>query len=364
MAARWPEPSLSMSVRALPCASTWYLQHLYMQASTRALQYKPRGMHVHVRTAQQAPGLLQGSSTCLKVLESACRRRDAELVLLHAPESAAVPLLLCFCCNVRSYWPGSLGSPLHALPALCYPPKRANLSQLQAPRDRTVRGVLHPWQPANLTLAWPSRCHCQVPWGVATFARSNLSSFDFSASKGGCSSPQPITITISIEPIAARRLSLSSFFLFSSCPKPSPFCFLVRQLFLLLLSRRCLSAQQAFCSAFVVPPFPSAFAVFEPSSTCFLFSLFTTLGVALYCTYADVSDCIVSVLCIYLSFFLFTSCYFHYLVTGSARKLYFFFNLSFSPSEPVVPQSPSSTSKVITLIRTTDICTTPMCLRS
>lgn len=261
------------------------------------------------------------------------RRRDAELVLLHAPESAAVPLLLCFCCNVRrSYWPGSLGSPLHALPAICYPPERANLSQLQAPRDRTVRGVLHPWQPANLTLAWPSRCHCQVPWGVATFARSNLSSFDFSASKGGCSSPQPITITISIEPIAARRLSLSSFFLsFFFVPKAFPLLLLGSPAFFLLLSRRCLSAQQAFCSAFVVPPFPSAFAVFEPSSTCFLFSLFITLDVALYCTYADVSDCIVSVLCIYLSFFLFTSCYFHYLVTGSARKLYFFLTCHFLP---------------------------------
>lgn len=194
--------------------------------------------------------------------------------------------------------------------------------------------MLHPWQPANLTLAKPSRCHCQVPgalcavpWGgVVTFARSSLSSFDFSAFKGGCSSPQPITVTTNIEPIAARRLSLSSFFLFFFfVPKASPpFCFLVRQLFSASF------APLSLCSASILQrlrraPFPSAFAVFEPSSTCFLFSLFTTLGVALYCTYADVPDCIVSVLCIYLSFFLFTCCFFYYLVTGSARKLYLFF---------------------------------------
>lgn len=102
-----------------------------------------------------------------------------------------------------------------------------------------------------------------------------------------------------------------------------PFCFLVRQLFSSSF------APLSLCSASILQrlrraPFPSAFAVFEPSSTCFLFSLFTTLCVALYCTYANVSDCIVSVLCIYLSFFLFTSCFFYYLVTGSARKLYFF----------------------------------------
>lgn len=215
------------------------------------------------------------------------------------------------------------------------PPNRLpNLSQLQAPRDRTVRGMLHPWQPANLTLAKPSRCHCQVPgalcavpWGAwslslapvslpSTFLPPRVAALLLSPSPSPPSNPLRLV----------DFHSLLFFFSSSSCPKPSPphsASWFAN--FFLLLSRRCLSAQQAFCSAFAVPPFPSAFAVFEPSSTCFLFSLFTTLSVALYCTYADVPDCIVSVLCIYLSFFLFTCCFFYYLVTGSARKLYFFF---------------------------------------
>lgn len=233
--------------------------------------------------------------------------------------------------------------------------------------------MLHPWQPANLTLAKPSRCHCQVPgalcavpWGRGHFR--SLQSFFlrlfclqgwllFSSAhhhhhqhRTHCGSSTFTLFFFSFLLLRAQSLPPHSASWFAS--------------FFLLLSRRCLSAQQAFCSAFAVPPFPSAFAVFEPSSTCFLFSLFTTLSVALYCTYADVPDCIVSVLCIYLSFFLFTCCFFYYLVTGSARKLYFFFfNSSFSPSEPVVPQSPSSDlQKSITSTRTTDICTTLMVL--
>jgi hypothetical protein len=72
-------------------------------------------------------------------------------------------------------------------------------------------------------------------------------------------------------------------------------------------------------------PFPISVRRLRAVFDLFLFSLFTTLGVALYCTYVDLPDCIVFVLCIYLSFFLFTTSFFIYLVTGSARKLYNFF---------------------------------------
>lgn len=120
------------------------------------------------------------------------------------------------------------------------PPEQANLSQLQAPRDRTVRGMLHPWQPANLTLAKPSRCHCQVPgalcavpWGAwslslapvslpSTFLPPRVAALLLSPSPSPPSNPLRLV----------DFHSLLFFFSSSSCPKPSPpFCFLVRQLF-------------------------------------------------------------------------------------------------------------------------------------
>lgn len=109
-------------------------------------------------------------------------------------------------------------------------PEQANLSQLQAPRDRTVRGMLHPWQPANLTLAKPSRCHCQVPgalcavpWGAwslslapvslpSTFLPPRVAALLLSPSPSPPSNPLRLV----------DFHSLLFFFSSSSCPKPSP----------------------------------------------------------------------------------------------------------------------------------------------
>jgi hypothetical protein len=214
---------------------------------------------------------------------------------------------------------GALGVPsCAASPLPLSAPEQANLSQLQAPRDRTVRGVLHPWQPAIQTLAQPSRCHCQVPGAL-------------------CAVPWGRGHFGSLQSLFLRLFCLQGWLLFSSahhhhhqhrtrCGSSTFTLFF----FSFVLRAQSLSPNSAswfasffsasfaplsLCSASILQrlrraPFPSAFAVFEPSSTCFLFSLFTALGVALYCTHADIPDCIVSVLCIYLSFFLFTCCFF------------------------------------------------------
>lgn len=113
------------------------------------------------------------------------------------------------------------------------------LTQHQAPRDSTVRGVLHPWQPAkpDPSQAQPlplpgARCPVRCLLWRGHFSRSLFLDFSASVSKGGCSSPQPITITIIHEPLRLVHLHSLLFFLsFFSIPKAFPFCFLVRLLF-------------------------------------------------------------------------------------------------------------------------------------
>lgn len=108
------------------------------------------------------------------------------------------------------------------------PPNRLpNLSQLQAPRDRTVRGVLHPWQPANLTLAKPSRCHCQVPcarclgaWSLSLAPVSLPSTFPPPRVAALLLSPSPLPSTSN--PLRLVDFHSLLFFFLSSCPKPSP----------------------------------------------------------------------------------------------------------------------------------------------
>ncbi|KAK0765500.1 hypothetical protein N5P37_001435, partial [Trichoderma harzianum] len=182
------------------------------------------------------------------------------------------------------------------------------LTQHQAPRDSTVRGVLHPWQPAkpDPSQAQPlplpgARCPVRCLLWRGHFSRSLFLDFSASVSKGGCSSPQPITITIIHEPLRLVHLHSLLFFLsFFSIPKAFPFCFLARLLFSRALASHAFPLRYAFRRA----PFPSLRLRLRLRAILFLFSLFTTLGVALYCTYVDISDSIVSVLCIYLSFFL------------------------------------------------------------
>lgn len=194
------------------------------------------------------------------------------MLLLQCPDLAGV---------VR--WTARWGVPLHALPALCLSPERANLSQLQAPRDRTVRGVLHPWQPANLTLAKPSRCHCQVPGALCAvpWGRGHFRSLQSLFLRLFCLQGWLLFSSAHHHHHQHRtHCGSSTFTLFfsffsSSCPKPSPHSASWFASFFLLLSRRCLSAQQAFCSAFAVPlshqrsPSPSRlrlvfFSLFSP----------------------------------------------------------------------------------------------------
>ncbi|KAH0527888.1 hypothetical protein TsFJ059_002811 [Trichoderma semiorbis] len=104
----------------------------------------------------------------------------------------------------------------------------------KAPRDSTVRGVLHPWQPAkpDPSQAQPlplpgARCPVRCLLWRGHFSRSLFLDFSASVSKGGCSSPQPITITIIHEPLRLVHLHSLLFFLsFFSIPKAIPFCFL------------------------------------------------------------------------------------------------------------------------------------------
>lgn len=187
------------------------------------------------------------------------------------------------------------------------------LTQHQAPRDSTVRGVLHPWQPAkpDPSQAQPlplpgARCPVRCLLWRGHFSRSLFLDFSASVSKGGCSSPQPITITIIHEPLRLVHLHSLLFFLsFFSIPKAFPFCFLVRLLFSrALASVRLYTARISATLRLSSCPFPSLRLHLRLRAILFLFSLFTTLGVALYCTHVGISDSIVSVLCIYLSFFL------------------------------------------------------------
>lgn len=131
--------------------------------------------------------------------------------------------------------------------------------------------MLHPWQPANLTLAKPSRCHCQVPGALcaalAWSVRSLFSSSTFLPPRVAVLLLSPSPSPSTTNPLRLVHLHSLLFFLsFFSPPKAFPFCFLVR----LFLSRRCLCPSlpsTLFYYAFV-PPFPAF--VFEPS--CF-FSL-------------------------------------------------------------------------------------------
>lgn len=195
-------------------------------------------------------------------------------------------------------------------PKYLYPP----LPQLANTRPREIARLgacSTPGSPLNLTLAKPSRCHCQVPGALCAACFGVVTSLALSSSTFLPLSPRVAALLLSPSPSPSSTNHCGSstftlffsFFLSSPSPKPSPSaswfaCFSLAPLPLSDFTQHAFPLRYAFRRA----PFPSL--RLRLRAILFLFSLFTTLGVALYCTYVDISDSIVSVLCIYLSFFL------------------------------------------------------------